>query len=204
MKITDFKVNGQNVSIYIDGEFWLEIPYLIAFDFRLHKDVELDSDVLAQIEFKVNEKNAFDYCIWYLSRYSATCKKMRQKLYEKEYKKPEVDSVINKLCELKYLDDYAFAENLVNQKSGKLGKNRLKAELKNKGIASDIIQSVLENLDEDDIFNSAMSVARKWYRSHELESYEDFQKFLRFMAYRGFDYDIINKCKEDLKVGEDD
>lgn len=204
MVITGFNVSGQNVDISIDGEYWAKIPYLIAFDFRLHKGDEISEEKLSELEVKVSEKKAFDYSLWYLSRYTATVKKMRQKLYEKEYKKPVVDSVISRLCELKYLDDLAVAESIVNQKSGKLGKNRLKAELKNKGISAEIISSVLDELDENDVFTSALNVAKKWFRSHTIDDYNDYQKFVRFMAYRGFDYDIIKKCKEVLNIGKDD
>lgn len=204
MKITEFNVCGQNVKICVDGEFWAEIPYLIAFDFRLQKGVEVDDSLLLSVEQKANEKAAFDYSIWYLSRYVATTKKLRNKLYEKQFKKVVIDNVINRLTELKYLDDYAFAENLVAQKASKLGKRRLQAELKNKGINSDIIEDVLSTIGANDTFDAAMAVAQKWYRSHELETMQDSQKFLRFMAYRGFDYDTINRCREVLKVGKDD
>ncbi len=204
MLITEFNVVGQNVRISVDGGFWDEIPYLIAFDFRLNKGSEVDDSLLVNVKQKADEKNAFDYAVKYLSRYSVTAKRLKQKLYEKEYNKSVVENVAAKLLDLKYLDDYAFAENLVASKSKKLGKRRLKSELLNKGVGSDIIDEVLETLDNDDMFYTAMSVAEKWYRSHELVTIQDSQKFFRFMAYRGFDYDLINRCREVLKFGKDD
>ncbi len=204
MLITEFNVVGQNVRISVDGGFWDEIPYLIAFDFRLNKGSEVDDSLLVSVKQKADEKNAFDYAVKYLSRYSVTAKRLKQKLYEKEYNKSVVENAAARLLDLKYLDDYAFAENLVASKSKKLGKRRLKSELLNKGVGSDIIDEVLETLDNDDMFDIAMSVAEKWYRSHELVTIQDSQKFFRFMAYRGFDYDLINRCREVLKFGKDD
>ena len=204
MLITEFNVVGQNVRISVDGGFWDEIPYLIAFDFRLNKGSEVDDSLLVSVKQKADEKNAFDYAVKYLSRYSVTAKRLKQKLYEKEYNKSVVENVAAKLLDLKYLDDYAFAENLVASKSKKLGKRRLKSELLNKGVGGDMIDEVLETLDNDDMFDIAMSVAEKWYRSHELVTIQDSQKFFRFMAYRGFDYDLINRCREVLKFGKDD
>ena len=204
MLITEFTVVGQNVRISVDGGFWDEIPYLIAFDFRLNKGSEVDDSLLVSVKQKADEKNAFDYAVKYLSRYSVTAKRLKQKLYEKEYNKSVVENVAAKLLDLKYLDDYAFAENLVASKSKKLGKRRLKSELLNKGVGGDMIDEVLETLDNDDMFDIAMSVAEKWYRSHELVTIQDSQKFFRFMAYRGFDYDLINRCREVLKFGKDE
>ena len=204
MLITEFTVVGQNVRISVDGGFWDEIPYLIAFDFRLNKGSEVDDSLLVNVKQKADEKNAFDYAVKYLSRYSVTAKRLKQKLYEKEYNKSVVENVAAKLLDLKYLDDYAFAENLVASKSKKLGKRRLKSELLNKGVGGDMIDEVLETLDNDDMFDIAMSVAEKWYRSHELVTIQDSQKFFRFMAYRGFDYDLINRCREVLKFRKDD
>lgn len=202
MKITDFVISGQNVNICVDGEFWGNIPYLIVFDFRLHKGDEIESSLLDNLKEKADEQFAFEYAIKYLSRYSTTTKKMIQKLYEKEYSKSVVDNVITKLIDLKYLDDFVFAENLVARKSATLGKHRLKSELYSKGISSEIIDEVLNNLDNDEVYDTAIKVANKWFRSHSFQSMEDNQKFLRFMAYRGFDYDTINKCREVLKFGE--
>ena len=204
MLITEFTVVGQNVRISVDGGFWDEIPYLIAFDFRLNKGSEVDDSLLVSVKQKADEKNAFDYAVKYLSRYSVTAKRLKQKLYEKEYNKSVVENVAAKLLDLKYLDDYAFAENLVASKSKKLGKRRLKSELLNKGVGGDMIDEVLETLDNDDMFDIAMSVAEKWYRSHELVTIKEKKKFFRFMAYRGFDYDLINRCREVLKFGKDD
>jgi len=204
MLITEFNVVGQNVRISVDGGFWDEIPYLIAFDFRLNKGSEVDDSLLVNVKQKADEKNAFDYAVKYLSRYSVTAKRLKQKLYEKEYNKSVVENAAARLLDLKYLDDYAFAENLVASKSKKLGKRRLKSELLNKGVGSDIIDEVLETLDNDDMFDTAITVAEKWYRSHELVTIQDSQKFFRFMAYRGFDYDLINRCREVLNFGKDD
>lgn len=204
MQITSITKNGKNVTIYIDGEFWADIPYQVVCDFGLQKGMQVTDAFLQDMTQKADEKNAFDYSLWYLSRYSATTKKMSGKLYEKGYKKLVVDNVISKLCDIKYLDDYAYAQLFAQTKSKKLGANRLKAELRRCGVATDIIDEVVGALEKNDIFESALQVAKKWYRSHELETYDDSQKFFRFMAYRGFDYDIINRCREVLKFGEDD
>lgn len=204
MQITKFLMAGQNVKIDIDDEFWQEIPYLIASDFHLQKGCTVDENLLSEIDSKVKEKAAFDYCVWYLARYTASEKKMRSKLYERGYKNPVVSNVIAKLIELNLLDDFRFAENLVAKKSSKLGKSRLRVELKSKGISDEITSEVLLGLDEDDLFESALRVAEKWFRSHELDTREDFQKFLRFMAYRGFDYDTIKRCREVLVNGKND
>lgn len=202
MQITNFIKCGNNVKIYVDDELWAEIPYLIAFDFRLQKGMQVDDCILMQVLEKASIKSAFDYCVWYLSRYSATSKKIKNKLYEKGYNKQVIDEVVSKLSELKYLDDFAYAKNLVERKSAKFGKARLKQELRKCGISSEIIETVMSEIDCDDVFEAALNVAKKWYRSHDLHTIEDSQKFLRFMAYRGFDYDIIIKCKEELKCGE--
>lgn len=204
MRITGFDKCGSSVKISVDGEFWLEIPYLIAFDFRLEKGVEVSDDLLEEIAVKAQQELAFGYAIKYLAKYSVTTKKMKNKLYEKEYKTPVVNFVIEKLTEFGYLDDYRFAESFIERKSGKLGARRLKSELVNKGVPSAIITELLQDLDSDEVFAGAMAVAEKWYRTHELKDRDDMVKFIRFMAYRGYDYEIINACKEELKRGEVD
>lgn len=199
MKITEFDKCGKNVKICVDGEFWKEIPFLIAFDYRLEKGMNVDSNLLGEIALKTEQEDAFNYAVKYLGKYSVTVKKMKNKLYEKEYTTPVVNGVLEKLLEFGYLDDYRFAESLINQKKNKLGSRRLQNELRLKGVPSDIISELLAEIDEDETFDTAMAVAEKWYRTHELETHEDYAKFTRFMAYRGFEFSIINACRDALK-----
>lgn len=204
MTITDIVANGKNVQIYVDNEFWGEVPYLVAFDYRVSKGEEVSEQTLQVVRDKADESACLDYCVWYLSRYSQSVKNMRIKLYQKGYSHGVVTAVIERLKSNKLLDDYAFAQNIVDSKSNRLGKRRLRQELSKKGIDSDIIDQVLCDISDDDMMTGAMSVATKWYRSHSLETFDDKQKFCRFMAYRGFDFEVINKCKEALTDGKDD
>lgn len=203
MRITEFDKSGKNVKIYVDGEFWLEIPFLLAFDYRLEKGLEVAPNLLGEVRLRAEQDEAFGYAVRYLSKYSVTIKKMKSKLYEKEFATPVVNGVIEKLLEYGYLDDYRYAESFINQKKGRLGSRRLQSELRAKGIDSDIISELLQEIDKDEVFDTAMAVAEKWYRTHELETREDYAKFVRFMAYRGFDFGVIAACRDKLKSEEE-
>ena len=72
----------------------------------------------------------------YLTKYRPTSGKLRQYLLRKNYQLVEINTLINELCELKYLDDYAAAERILHlcRHSGAYGKIGLQALLLRKGV----------------------------------------------------------------------
>jgi regulatory protein len=74
----------------------------------------------------------------------------------------------------------------------------IKMELKQKGIAVDIIQSFEETTDKDDI-KSAFALAEKRaqrLKDEPLQKKKD--KLFRFLSSKGFDYDVIKEAVDKI------
>ncbi len=204
MIITDYKICGGEVSLSLDGDFWMEIPYEVSFDHKLDKGMQISDSDMEKIEYDTSVLKGMKYAINYLVKYSATENKLYKKLIEKEFPSDVCKHIVARMVEYGYLNDHDYAERLVECKIKKLGKARLRAELYAKGINSDIISEVLDNTLDEDIQENALNVAGKWYNSHELETREDEAKFYRFMQYRGYDYSTINAVKRAIKENLND
>ncbi len=204
MRITKFNINGKHVSISLDDEYWADIPYEITFDYRLELGSIISDEDAVKILLDGEVYRAMIYASAYLAKYSATEKKMRDKLINKEYSRDAAVVVVAKMVEYGYINDRDYAERLVACKMRKLGKSRLKSELYAKGISREIISDVISETSDEEISENAIEVGSRWFNSHNLESREDEAKFYRFMQYRGYNFCDIKTVANLLKERNDD
>ncbi len=107
---------------------------------------------------------------------------------------PEIiDEVIAELKEKNLLDDMEFAKNLFARRiAGKpVGARLLRAELKQKGVSSEIISTVLQNYGEDDEFSAAMRLVN--IKTAAVNGQINWRRLAGFLSRRGFSSAILNK-----------
>ena len=119
--------------------------------------------------------------------------KMREKLYNKEGKKSDVDRVIRVLKENDLINDKMFALDLVEYGNERnLGKNKIIQELSNKGIFEEVINkfhfpSSLEK-------KKALANLPKLEKKYDKYAYEQKkQHIFRALVSLGFDADIAHE-----------
>lgn len=137
----------------------------------------------------------YNYCFRILSLKPYTELQMRQKIKGrfKEILPETVDEILNKLKELKYVDDEQFAINYINFRNtlSPRGKFVLTQELKRKGVAENLIKKVLAESEMDEI---ALAQKLTEHKKQSLQAYEpqkQKEKLMRFLLSRGFSYDVI-------------
>lgn len=120
-------------------------------------------------------------------------KELREKLVRKGADRDVAEDVIAELEEYGVLDDreYAriFAEHLAENK--KFGKHRIKLELNEKGISSDIISDTLDELELDEFETLYPLVEYKLGGDFEKKSVD---RTVRYFATRGYNVGDIFKC----------
>ncbi|MFM9913117.1 MAG: recombination regulator RecX [Methylophilaceae bacterium] len=88
-----------------------------------------------------------------------------------------------------WISDQRFAEMVVHAKSGRYGKLKVAHELREKGVAEDLVTQAVDALDD---VQSAKMVWQKKYGVHP-ENREAWAKQARFLQSRGFGFDVIKK-----------
>lgn len=141
--------------------------------------------------------------LYYLGRRARTEQEMRDKLTAKEIPAEEIEAVIKKLKEYGYIDDQKFAEDFQRSRDDyrPTGARRLKLELRHKGIAKEILESVA--VDPDREFQLAAAAAKSRLRQLAILPKADFnRRMMAFLARRGFNYDVIKRVLTDLQSDE--
>lgn len=108
-----------------------------------------------------------------------------------------IEKTIIHLKENQLIDDAAFAEFWRDNRESfrPCGKRLLRKELKGKGVASEVIDEVIEMVKDEE---SAYRAAQRRVRALETD-YETFRRKLgAFLGRRGFSYGVINSTVERL------
>lgn len=133
-----------------------------------------------------------------LSRQETSRAELKRKLAPHAESEEELEQLLNELAERHWQSDERFAETYVHSKSRQHGRLRLQQALQAKGVSEDTVRSFLP--DRDSELQTAMAVLRKKFKTPAADLKEK-QKQARFLAYRGFDTDIIQTA---LKNGWND
>lgn len=208
-KITALEVqkrNKERVNVYLDGEYAFSLAMIEAA--RLRRDQVLSEDEIAELKARDSIERAMDQAVRFLSYRPRSIREIRQNLKEKETAPPVIDTVVDRLESLGYVDDLAFARFWVQNRDEfrPKGPLALRQELKQKGISNKLVDQVLDEVDfADAAYRAAMTKARRW-QTLDRPHFRD--KLYPFLARRGFlsetCRDVIDRLVEELEIADPD
>lgn len=136
--------------------------------------------------------SAKESAIYLLSRRDHGEFELTRKLLLKGYEQEDVEQAVLYCVENNYLNDLRYAKSQVRQHiTKKHGKIRIKQELAKNRVAEEIIESALE-IEKVDWFELAKQAYEKKYKGKIAEDRKEQAKQMRFLQYRGFDFEQIN------------
>ncbi len=99
------------------------------------------------------------------------------------------------LIESKFLDEVRFAESFVSGKFRikKWGRIKIKSHLRTKGIAKELIDNALKNIDPDEYWRTLQLLAQRKLEDlqKEKDKWTKRAKLQRFLASKGYEADLI-------------
>jgi len=139
----------------------------------------------------------YNYCFLLLTSRPYSELEIRRKIKTrfKKIRTKQINVALEKLKELKYINDAEFAENYINYRTkiSPRGKFLLKQELLKKGIKESLIEQVLNKIDLDELDLAKQLVEHKIKSLKSFESQKQKDKLMRFLQSRGFGYDVIKE-----------
>lgn len=194
--LTVQKRHPDRVSIFLDDAFAFGLPFRVAETLR--KGQQLSPEEIEELKTKNLTDRAKNNALHLISLRPRSIVEIERRLQKKEYNDATISQVIAELEKVELLDDAAFARFWVEQRETFKPRSRiaLSHELRQKGVARDIIELALADLDE---MAMAETVARKkaprWAHLPQV----DFRlKLGRFLQQRGFHYGIIKPVVDNL------
>jgi regulatory protein len=118
---------------------------------------------------------------------------LSRKLQNAGFDTDEVEKTLHDLQQANLQSDERFAENYLRSRANKgYGELRIRNELKERGVASELISECLYKA-EIDWFSLAVEVRCKRFGESNPEEYKERAKQQRFLQYRGFSHEQITE-----------
>lgn len=203
MKITKIEVQVKNpdrFSIYIDDKFAFGITDELQYKYKLKKGMVISQELMDQVLEDERQNKAINYTLHLLSYRQRSVEEVRRKLIEKEYLDHQIEYAIDSCLENNYLDDYEFASSYVRDKAkiNKHGPQRIKHDLRSKGVSDSDIQAALDD-NYDNEYDIAIEIAKKQVKKYEDDDRnKKYRKLGSFLQRRGYSYDTVNTILREL------
>ncbi len=190
-RITSLKLqkrNHQRVNVYLDGEYAFGLTRIVAA--WLAVGTELSEEKIAQLQAEDQREMAYQRALNLLNFRPRTEAEIRQNLRRHNMEEEIIQYVLERLKDNGLVNDAGFAQIWVDNRAEIRPRSRraLAFELKQRGVDSAIIEETLDKVDD-----SAMAYQAAQRQAQKIKNYEwrEFRlKMLRYLAQRGFAYDV--------------
>jgi regulatory protein len=141
----------------------------------------------------VRKQSIYERAVGLLARREHSAAELKSKLAQADFDTDEIDELLERLVAANLQSDERFAENYLRYRSQRgYGFQRIRQELKERGVATELISQAHEQ-SEIDWFSLAVSVRCKRFGEQEPEDYKERAKQQRFLQYRGFTHEQITE-----------
>jgi regulatory protein len=179
--------------IYIDGALWQTVRAATVIELGLRKGDAATPAVLSAIERADQDHRAYEAALRLLSYRPRARAELRGRLAQRAISEDVIAAVLERLSRAGLVDDNAFAELWVRERShgaGARGTAGLGAELRAKGVDAATISSAMEALDGER--ERALEAARVRLNRLAGLPYDAFRRRLGgFLQRRGFTYEAV-------------
>lgn len=139
------------------------------------------------------KKSASEQAVSYLARREHSALELTRKLEKAGFDVVEIEDVLSQLQQANLQSDQRFAESFVSSRINRgYGKVRIRMELKDRGVADELIADSLQQA-EVDWFALAAEVRSKRFGEQNPDDFKSRAKQQRFLQYRGFTHDEITE-----------
>ena len=198
MQITDLTPVGKTrTRVTIDYDQTLVLSNRDILQFDLRQDAEIPEDVWEKLCGKLRS-DALLKCGSLLKDMDYTEKALSGKLSGSGFPEEIVRVAVEAMKEAHYVDDRRFAENYLHSHAGSRSRLRLRMDLLNKGIPSDLADEVFADWEEENgsrIFEEEVSqiheLLRKRHYDPETADWQETQKTKAFLMRKGYSSEVI-------------
>lgn len=192
------KNNRERANVFIDGQFAFGLAMIEAA--RLVKGQYLSDEAIAALRVADEQVRAYEFALDFLAYRPRSRAEVSQRLAEKEFAEQTIELVLQRLSQAGLIDDDAFARYWVDNREQfkPRGGRALRYELRRKGIAGQVVDDLLQEIDQVEAARRAVS--SRLGRWQQLDQATFRRKLSGFLQRRGFDYEVIAQVWEQIQL----
>lgn len=176
-------------SVYLDGKYSFSLSGSQLADNGLASGQTISEDEVTRYKQLSEVGKALQAAFNLISYRGRSQQELTVRLGQKGYDQSVVDAVLERLRQLKLLDDEDFTHNWVSQtKSQVRSRRRLEQELWQKGIAPELAKTQIAEIGED---HDREAIKLLIERRLNKNAAPDRRKLIEFLVRQGFGYGLV-------------
>jgi regulatory protein len=185
-------------NIFIDGRFAFSLAAEVVVKRGLKVGQALSDREREELTVSDRSTSCLNAALNFLSYRPRSEAETRARLQKHGYAGAEIEEVIENLKQSRLLDDSSFAEYWKENRSAfqPRGQRALKMELRRKGLASEVINEAVEDIDEAGNAYRAAAAKARTLQAAEFAVFR--QKLGGYLQRRGFNYDVTQRTLKRL------
>jgi len=188
---------AREMKIYIHSE--------IIRKYNVAKGMELSEEEADRLIYENDLRRARERALYLMESRDHSYRELFDKL-EKNYSEDICFEVCNRLAEIGVINDRRYAEKLCRQlfEIKKLGRYRVRQEMRLKGLGSEIIEEAMENFsEEDEPFERLEKLVEQKYERY-LTDRKGVEKVKNALARKGYSFGEIKEVLDLYDLDFDD
>ncbi len=177
--------------VKLKGGEHLKVPNALFRLYTLKVNDPIDPDNYRLLLQKSEGKYALEQAVRILELRDKSRDEITKKLLDSGFSEAAAQAACQKLEDAGYLNDRRYAENTLERLGKKYGSIRLKQELRQRGIAPDLIEELMSDADKDAQVEAAIRLAQKTLRGKSGEERELYRRAYAALARRGYTPDVV-------------
>lgn len=184
--------------ICFDHDTALLCPDDVVVRLHLHKGCQITSAQMQNIITEAERALACRTALDMVAQGRQTAQQLDAGLQRHGFGAESRAQAVERMRELGYLNDAAFAQSLVAtlEQQGKLGSKRIRSELIKRGVNRELVAEALANLDPDLERANALRLLRKRWQPEFASDPAAIKRITAFLLRRGFEWPTIRWCLE--------
>lgn len=146
------------------------------------------------------DQECLDAALRFLSHRQRSEREVRRRLAEKGHCSDRIDRVVERLRELKLVDDREFADYWLTERQlhKPRGQRALRAELFQKGVPREVVDEALGAGERDEVDDAYRAAEKRAAQLSSLDEAGFRQRLSQFLLRRGFDWETVIPVVERL------
>ncbi len=188
-------------ALYDHGQLLCEVSENTLVHFGLYKGTPLSAAQYEALVAYQEFDDGLQQALRYLQYRPHLRSELKTKLYQKQFRRPVIEKVLDYLQDKDYLNDAQYVHQFTAEaiRAGKLGPLRIRQKLMQKGAPHALIDEALLDFSEERQKEACRNLARRKINQHrKLPAAERRKKVTAFLLQRGFHHNTIEATLSDL------
>nr|SFZ87465.1 regulatory protein RecX [Loigolactobacillus rennini] len=205
-KISAQKRKGR-YNIFLDEQYAFPVSESVLIQFRLAKGLEIDAQLQAKITAAEAKAQSYQLALNYLAHQLRSEMEVRRYLKQHDVTYPVRQQVIERLHQLKLVDDANYAASYVRtmKRTSDKGPIVIQKKLQEKGIAPELILNALDLYSDGALLANGLKAAQKLAHRYRRLSFRQQQQKIRLgLRQKGYPQDLVSQLLDRLDLQKDD